>query len=143
MGENPPGKKERLLLFAALLGSLLLVSVLAELALRAAGIFETYSEANGFGYGSAYDMHGIRWFRKRPPGHHEKVAPDYTEQFFVNEHGFRDKAWPLMKEPAELRIVMLGGPLPRAWAQSASRGAIPASSTAYSQRDSVTARKYW
>ncbi|MGB5407395.1 MAG: hypothetical protein WBN43_11490 [Thiogranum sp.] len=109
MGEKQPDTKERLLVFATLLGAFLLVSILAEFALRAAGIFETYGEANGIGYYSAYEMWGTRWFQKRSPGHHEKVVPEYTERFFVNEHGFRDRDWPLTKESDEIRVVTLGG----------------------------------
>lgn len=109
MGEKQPDTKERLLVFATLLGAFLLVSILAEFALRAAGIFETYGEANGIGYYSAYEMWGTRWFQKRSPGHHEKVVPEYTERFYVNEHGFRDRDWPLTKESDEIRVVTLGG----------------------------------
>ena len=68
MGEKQPDTKERLLVFATLLGAFLLVSILAEFALRAAGIFETYGEANDIGYYSAYEMWGTRWFQKRQIG---------------------------------------------------------------------------
>ena len=104
-----PNKKRRLLIFAAFLGMFLLVSIMGEFALRAAGFFETYGEANGYGYRSAYDMQGTRWFQKRRPGQHERVVPEYTEHFYVNEHGFRDRDWPLTKEPDEIRIVTLVG----------------------------------
>jgi len=80
-----------------------------ELALRFSSIFETYSEKNGVGYWSLYAKDNTKWYRKRKPGDQESVRLEYTDRYYVNKHGFRDRDWPESKQPNELRILTLGG----------------------------------
>ena len=80
----------------------------AELALRASGVFATYSESN---YGEWRDVYGRKqagWLRAWAPGQHVLQTAEFRYDYQINGDGVRDVEHALEAAPGVQRVVVLG-----------------------------------
>lgn len=114
--KTPPGKKRLKDIAIFALVTLCLGIPAAEITLRMTCAYCTWTEKNGQGFVSPYDLREDNWYHVREPNsvtHYD--LPEFQYEVKTNSLGFRDIERAADKPPGVFRIIAVGDSFTEGW----------------------------